>query len=204
MRYCDLDLEAGVWLVPTEWAKSKREMAIPLTDEAVRILKARRVNCQQLEWVWPSGSSRGRASVTNHVVNPEKPWRRILKSAGVKEHATLHDVRRTLGSRLAMDGVAGATISKVLGHVSSQSLKHYAHLDVTAGREAVENALASVINVTSKDPLYRAHRSRVRLLAEVRTLPMTPISPQNMQRHCSILHRVNCQIGECSGEGHHS
>jgi integrase len=78
------------------------------------------------------------------VVNPEKPWRRILKSAGVKERASLHDIRRTLGSRLAMDGVAGATISKVLGHVSPQSLKHYAHLDVTAGREAIERALGFV------------------------------------------------------------
>jgi integrase len=62
----------------------------------------------------------------------------------VKEHTTLHDVRRTLGSRLAMDGVAGATISKVLGHVSPQSLKAYTHLDVTAGREAVERVLAGV------------------------------------------------------------
>jgi hypothetical protein len=49
-----------------------------------------------------------------------------------------------LGSRLAMDGVAGATISKVLGHVSPQSLKAYAHLDVTAGREAIERALAGL------------------------------------------------------------
>jgi integrase len=126
-------------------------MAIPLTQEAVRILRVRRDNCEQLrqekEWVWPSGSSRGRASVTNHVVNPEKPWRRILKSAGVTEYATLHDIRRTLGSRLAMGNVAGATISKVLGHVSSQSLKHYLHLDTTAGREAIEQALVRTYNV---------------------------------------------------------
>jgi integrase len=159
MRWHDLDLDVGVWAVPVEWAKSKREMAIPLSNEAVRILKARkeglRLNCEQLEgrgadpslprdvegWVWPSADSG-----TGHVVNPEKPWRRILKSAGVKEHATLHDIRRTLGSRLAMSGVAGATISKVLGHVSPQSLKHYAHLDVTAGRQAVELTFAPLVN----------------------------------------------------------
>jgi integrase len=63
----------------------------------------------------------------------------------VTEHATLHDVRRTLGSRLAIDGVAGQTISKVLGHVSPQSLKAYAHLDVAAGREAIERTMAAVL-----------------------------------------------------------
>jgi integrase len=48
MRWRDLDLENGVWVIPVAWAKSKREMAIPLVEEAVRVLKARKVNCPQL------------------------------------------------------------------------------------------------------------------------------------------------------------
>ena len=63
-------------------------------------------------------------SATGHVVNPEKPFRRLLKAAGVHEHVTLHDIRRTLGSRLAMSGAAGATISKVLGHVVRSRYEH--------------------------------------------------------------------------------
>jgi integrase len=149
MRWKDIHLDNGVWMVPVTWSKSKREMAIPLAEEAVRILKARKLNCEQLtgagagtsaEWVFPSPKSK-----TGRAANPDKAWRRLLKTAGIKEHASLHDIRRTLGSRLAMGGVAGATISKVLGHVSPQSLKHYVHLDVTAGREAVDQALAFVI-----------------------------------------------------------
>jgi integrase len=140
MRWQDLNLDAGVWLVPVEWAKSKREMAIPLSGEAVRILKARRQQWGGSEWVWPSADSE-----TGHVVSPEKPWRRMLKAVGVHEHTTLHDIRRTLGSRLAMDGVAGATISKVLGHVSPQSLKAYVHLDVAAGAEAIDRMMADVV-----------------------------------------------------------
>jgi integrase len=142
MRWRDLDLNTGVWLVPVEWAKSKREMAIPLSGEAVRTLKARRDSGSN-EWVWPSADSE-----RGHVVNPEKPWRRLLKAAGVGEHTTLHDIRRTLGSRLAMDGVAGATISKVLGHVSPQSLKAYVHLDVAAGREAIEQVFSGIVAKT--------------------------------------------------------
>lgn len=115
MRWADLDLDAGVWFVPALWSKSKREMAIPLSAEAARILRERRAFLQAHgvagEWVWPASSASG------HVVEPLIAWRRILKKAGV-ERATLHDVRRTLGSRLAMNGAAGETISKVLGHVS--------------------------------------------------------------------------------------
>jgi integrase len=122
MRWNDLDLNAGVWTVQAAWSKNKKEMALPLSSEAVRILRERieqarpRASVSELRetpWVWPSPES-----ATGHVVNPEKPWRRLLKAAGVHEHTTLHDIRRTLGSRLAMGGVAGATISKVLGHAS--------------------------------------------------------------------------------------
>jgi integrase len=149
MRWRDLDLDARVWMVPVEWAKSKREMAVPLSSEAVWILTARREQAHTLgssDWVWPSSES-----ATGHVVNPEKPWRRLLKAAGVKEHTTLHDIRRTLGSRLAMDGVAGATISKVLGHVSPQSLRAYVHLDVAAGGEAIDRVMAGILKPYSKE-----------------------------------------------------
>jgi integrase len=103
MRWQDLNLDAGVWLVSAEWAKSKREMALPLSAEAVRILRQRLTHRGNSPWVFPSADSS-----TGHVVNPEKPWRRLLEAAGVHERTSLHDIRRTLGSRLAMDGVAGA------------------------------------------------------------------------------------------------
>jgi integrase len=155
MRWQDLNLDAGVWMVPVQWVKSKREMAIPLSSEAVRILRERREQSNSESnpigrsegrpsldglWVWPSSDS-----ATGHTVNPEKPFRRLLKAAGIHERASLHDIRRTLGSRLAMDGVAGATISKVLGHVSPGSLRHYAHLDVTAGADAIDRLFADVV-----------------------------------------------------------
>jgi integrase len=153
MRWNDIDLSAGVWLVPATWAKSKREMAIPLSGEAVRILtdrQARFTPGSNSPWVFPSDDRVPRPSRTGHVVNPEKPFRRLLKRAGVHEHVTLHDIRRTLGSRLAMSGTAGATISKVLGHVSAQSLKPYLHLDVIAGSEAIDTLFADVVKPRAK------------------------------------------------------
>ena len=145
MQWRHLDLDAGVWLIPVEWAKSMREMALPLSSEAVRILRERLTHEGNSPCVWPSLES-----ATGHVVNPEKPFRRLLKAAGVHEHVTLHDIRRTLGSRLAMGGVAGATITKILGHVSPQSLRSYVHLDTAAGSEAIDSLFAEVITKVCK------------------------------------------------------
>jgi integrase len=139
MRWEDLDLDAGVWVVPATWSKNRREMAVPLTSIAVGVLRKRQGRRTRSPWVWPSAKAR-----IGHVVNPEKPWRTFLKAAEIKERASLHDVRRTLGSTLAKSGAAAAIISKALGHVSPQSARAYVHLDVEPARAAIEKALGRV------------------------------------------------------------
>jgi integrase len=140
MRWEDLDLAAGVWVVPAKWSKNRREMAVPLTSGAVDLLQRRQAACTRSPWVWPSAKAK-----VGHVVNPEKPWRAFLKLAEIKESVSLHDVRRTLGSSLAKSGAAAATISKALGHLSPQSARAYVHLDVEPARVAIERALGELI-----------------------------------------------------------
>jgi integrase len=139
MRWQDIDLAAGVWTVPATWSKNRREMAIPLTNTAVKLLQRRQQSRTRSPWVWPSAEAR-----VGHVVNPEKPWRAFLKTAEITEKFSLHDVRRTLGSSLAKSGAAAVVISKALGHVSPQSAKAYVHLDVEPARLAIEKALGGL------------------------------------------------------------
>jgi integrase len=142
MRWQDLDLTAAAWTVPAIWSKNKRELAIPLTAEAVKVLQHRHDTITvPSTWVWHSEKSE-----TGHVVNPEKPWRYFLRAAGITEHCSLHDVRRTLGSHLASSGAALPIISKALGHVSAQSARAYIHLDVGPARTAIEKALGAARN----------------------------------------------------------
>lgn len=133
MRWQDVDLRLREWTVPAAWSKNYRELAVPLTAKAVEVLIARKAKRLNSPWVWPSDESK-----TGHVVNPEKPWRRYRTAAQITPHVTLHDVRRTLGSRLANSGAASATITKALGHLSPQSARAYVHLDTEAVRDAVE------------------------------------------------------------------
>jgi len=139
MRWQDLDLASGVWVVPAAWSKNRREMAIPLTNIAVKLLQRRQQKRTRSPWIWPSADAK-----VGHVVNPEKPWRAFLKAADIKEKVSLHDVRRTLGSNLAKSGATAAVISKALGHVSAQSAKAYVHLDVEPARLAIEKALGGL------------------------------------------------------------
>ncbi len=135
MRWQDLDLVSAVWIVPAEWSKNRREIAVPLPAKAVAILSARKKSATCTNWVWPS-----RKAICGHIVNPEKPLNAILKEAGVTR-VSMHDLRRTLGSRLAMTGAGAATITAALGHISPQSARAYVHLDVEHARAAMEKAI---------------------------------------------------------------
>jgi integrase len=139
MRWQDLDLDAGVWVVPATWSKNRREMAIPLASAAVVVLRRRLKTRSRAPWVWPSAKAE-----VGHVVNPERPWRAFLRAAEISEHVSLHDVRRTLGSSLANSGAPAATITKALGHVSPQSARAYVHLDIEPARSAIEKALGGL------------------------------------------------------------
>jgi integrase len=129
-------LDDGVWMVPAVWSKNGKELAIGLSSKAIEILKRRRETRDKEIWVWPSSKSE-----TGHVVNPTKPLKKLLDELGVERKLSIHDLRRTLGSRLAMTGANAATISQTLGHLSPQSAKSYVHMDVEISRAAVERAL---------------------------------------------------------------
>ena len=136
MQWVNLHLDDGLWSVPSEWSKNKQELAIGLPALAVDILRAREAKRGASPWVWTSAKSE-----TGHLVNPEKPLKALLKNAGVTSRISMHDLRRTLGSRLAMAGANASMIQAALGHLSAQSAKAYLHMDVGAARAAVTKAL---------------------------------------------------------------
>ena len=81
-------------------------MTIPLSEEAVEILKARRIEQEKggikRKWVFPSNKSK-----SGHTEAPGERWKRILKRANIK-NLRIHDLRRTLGSWQAMTGTSTA------------------------------------------------------------------------------------------------
>ena len=62
-----------------------------------------------------------------HLVNLQKPWRRIRKRAGL-EDVRLHDLRHTFASIAASYGLSLPIIGALLGRKNTQRAARYAHL----------------------------------------------------------------------------
>jgi integrase len=83
-----------------------------------------------------------------HLVNLEKPWRRIRAKAGLND-VRLHDLRHSFASVAVGLGEGLPMIGKLLRHTQTQTTARYAHLaadPVKAATERVGAALAGMMN----------------------------------------------------------
>ncbi|MBT2336465.1 tyrosine-type recombinase/integrase [Variovorax paradoxus] len=129
-RWEDIDLDAGLWVIPASKSKSGEAMEVVLLPEAVEIMTIRKHLSK--EWVFPSTRSS-----SGHLTEPHETWKQVLKVAEVPSDITIHDLRRTYGSLLVNAKVAMPIIAKALGHLNpATTARHYAHVNVDAVREA--------------------------------------------------------------------
>ena len=78
-----------------------------------------------------------------HLVNLEKPWRRI-RAAAKLDDVRLHDLRHSFASVAASGGQSLIVIGKMLGHSQPATTARYAHLaddPVKAASDAVGGTL---------------------------------------------------------------
>jgi len=140
MRWEDLDLEEGIWLIKK--TKNGDPLRVPLVPEALEILKSNKQNDnEQRGFVFPSNNEH---SAIGHISGERKAWLRILKRAGLKD-LKIHDLRRTLGSWQARTGASLLIIGKSLGHKSSAATQIYARLDTDPVRQAMTAATSAIM-----------------------------------------------------------
>lgn len=97
-----------------------------------------------------------------HLVNLEKPWRRIRAKAGV-EDVRLHDLRHSFASVAVGLGEGLPMIGKLLGHTQTQTTARYAHLaadPVKAATERVGAALAGMMTGNSGDIITVSYQKK--------------------------------------------
>jgi integrase len=143
MKWKDIDLETKVWKIPQ--TKNGESQRVVLSSHALAVLKERSSNKGNEEFVFPSQLSKA-----GHLVEPKGAWKRILKRAEL-EDLRLHDLRRTLGSFLAMSGASNYIIGKALGHKSSKATDVYARLNLDVVQLAYEKASPIFENALSRD-----------------------------------------------------
>lgn len=105
LRWCELDRENGLLVIPASRAKNKRDHTLPLPPLAWSIIEA---------WI-------GRGAFPDHLFSGKgfKAWA-INKSAldariGIAPWV-LHDIRRSVATHMADAGVSPHVVERVLGH----------------------------------------------------------------------------------------
>jgi site-specific recombinase XerD len=109
---------------------------VKLTAKALSIFKKRLEKHKDSPWVFPSATS-----ASGHVEDYKNQWYRLLRNAGFKpktHDVTMHDLRRTAASYMAIAGVSLPIIGKFLGHSDLSSTEIYARLTDTAVGDAAE------------------------------------------------------------------
>lgn len=132
MRWCDVDLEAGIWLAPPSTTKTKRTHRVHLNSMAIDLLQKREQHATNDTFVFPSDSRAG------HLLEVRKTWETVKVEAGI-EDCRLHDLRHTFASFLVSEGRSLEMIGAMLGHSQTQTTKRYAHLLDEPLREASES-----------------------------------------------------------------
>jgi integrase len=110
LRWDELNFERGTLTIPAERTKNKREHILPLPSLAMEIIQSvpRRVGRDHLFGTRsPDGLSHwhAKADLDQCLGNAVRPWR-------------LHDLRRTLATRLCDLGVAPHVVEQILNHQS--------------------------------------------------------------------------------------
>ena len=123
LTWSDIDLQNRVLTIPRSKHGGTRH--VPLSDEAVEILKAIRTETRVVSaWCFPSQNP------ATHI-DPQNFYRRVylpaVGKAGIKD-MTWHTLRHTCASRLVMAGVDIRTVQEVLGHKTLAMTTRYSHL----------------------------------------------------------------------------
>ena len=114
-----------------DWrTKSSRIRHLGLTPEAVRLLRELEMQANSSPWVF---QTKDHGPLRNNL---QRDFRVIVRRAGIS-CCTLHDLRRTFVSYLAIAGINEAIVQKLAGHASIQTtLKHYTHILPDSLRQA--------------------------------------------------------------------
>lgn len=122
----EFDLDRGLWTKPSHRTKQHRTETIPISDEAVTLLKSMGRNG---EFLFP-GRLPGQP-----ITDIKQAWYEICEAAGIAD-LRLHDLRHNFASYLVSGGESLAKVGALLGHTQPATTQRYAHLADRALRDA--------------------------------------------------------------------
>jgi integrase len=157
MRFEEINFQLKGWRLGHDKTKNGDVNLSPLSDEALKILERRKSENDQHEYPSPfvfPGSGK-----TGHLKDPKKAFARIKRAMSVPD-IRIHDLRRTLGSYMAINNSSLPIIAKALNHKSTASTEIYARLAFDPVRAAVNEASESILQRKKEQITIFAYKFR--------------------------------------------
>ena len=145
LKWTDIDLDRGVLKIQRAISRQNGKVVeaplktknayrtLPLSADAISVLKMQKCKVGNSEWVFPSpaGGPMSPDSVLHML-------QRVLKRAGLPR-IRFHDLRHTFATMALQNGVDVKTVSSMLGHYSAGfTLDTYAHVTTDAQLKAAQ------------------------------------------------------------------
>ena len=143
MRWDEINMDYAAWTIPETKSKSGKEYTVPLVPFVMDILK-RRLETSESDYVFPSERRKNQP-----VTEIRKDWDKIREGAELNDFR-LHDLRRSLASKMADQGVSALVIDAILGHKGAEIVNVYARVGEDPARKALERAVDEFLLLEKK------------------------------------------------------
>lgn len=154
-----LDLNEGIFYLPSQRNKSRKNLSFVMTDKQIKVLKDYQHKSQLLQ---------NNAYLKGHVfINPStgfrfndirKPWKRLLNGANLPL-IRIHDIRHLIGTYLINElNTPIEVVSHLLGHSDIKVTQRYVNPKPMNAKTAMDNLFDSVKTTLEKsvDKLHQA------------------------------------------------
>ncbi|MHC9056435.1 tyrosine-type recombinase/integrase [Pantoea sp. y20] len=139
-RWQDIDLENAIWEVPAEHMKMRRPHKVPLSRQAVSILKQLQPITGQYPLVF-IGRNDQKKPISKESIN------QVIELLGYKGRLTGHGFRHTMSTILHEKGFNSAWIEMQLAHVDRNAIRGtYNHAQYLDGRREMLQWYADYLN----------------------------------------------------------
>lgn len=116
-EWAEINYEKAIWIIPKEKMKKRRELQVPLSKQAIVILKEIEQLTGKWRYIFPSLRSRKRP-MSNNTINAA--FRRM---GFTKEEITAHGLRTTASSLLNERGYNPDAIEAQLSHADNNAVR---------------------------------------------------------------------------------
>jgi integrase len=142
-KWSEIDLDSAIWRIPKERMKKRREHVVPLSTQAVELLKDLHTRTGHREHLFPNERN-PRTFMSESNIN------RVIKATGYGGVFSAHGFRTTASTMLNELGYRSDLIERQLAHAESNSVRaSYNQAEYLQERREMMQTWADLINQPS-------------------------------------------------------